>query len=112
MLDVRQHHDPQRRLLQMRQLRHDIGLRLKYRQGQGIRCEDVGADLEVGPLHGRAPCCFIHNCAVYVIDLLVQASGLHAEWAKGRVLPLTVGTAFAAVIAHFFSMNILEGGRW
>lgn len=49
-------------------------------------------------------------CAVYVVDLFVQFSGLRETWAKGRVAVLTVGTAFAAVIAHFFSTNILGGG--
>ena len=47
-------------------------------------------------------------CAVYVVDLFVQSSGLREFWAKGRVAVLIVGTAFAAVIAHFFSMNILS----
>jgi len=45
-------------------------------------------------------------CAVYVVDLFVQFSGLHPAWSKGRMAILIVGTAFAAVIAHFFAMNI------
>ena len=49
--------------------------------------------------------------AVYVVDLFVQFSGLREFWAKGRVALLTIGTAFAAVIAHFFTTNIL-GGAW
>ena len=49
--------------------------------------------------------------AVYLVDLFVQFSGLHTAWAKGRVLLLTIGTAFAAVITHFFSTNML-GGSW
>lgn len=48
-------------------------------------------------------------CAVYAVDVFVRFSGLHEFWAKRRVAVLIVGTAFAAVIAHFFSMNILEG---
>ncbi len=48
-------------------------------------------------------------CAVYVVDLFVQFSGLREFWAKGRVAVLIIGTAFAAVIAHFFSTNILGG---
>jgi hypothetical protein len=40
-------------------------------------------------------------CAVYVADLFVQFSGLHAAWQRGRVLLLVVGTAFAATITHF-----------
>ena len=47
--------------------------------------------------------------AVYVVDLFVQFSGLRDFWAKGRVALLIVGTAFAAVIAHFLSTNILGG---
>jgi hypothetical protein len=46
---------------------------------------------------------------VYVVDLFVQFSGLREFWAKGRVAVLIVGTAFAAVIAHFLSTNILGG---
>jgi hypothetical protein len=48
-------------------------------------------------------------CAVYVVDLFVQFSGLRDAWAKGRVAVLTIGTTFAAVIAHFLSINILGG---
>ena len=47
-------------------------------------------------------------CAVYIVDLFVQFSGLHGAWTKGRIAILTVGTAFAAVIAHFFAMNIFN----
>jgi hypothetical protein len=45
-------------------------------------------------------------CAVYAIDLFVRFSGLQAAWEKGRIVVLVVGTAFAAVIAHFFSSGI------
>jgi hypothetical protein len=48
-------------------------------------------------------------CAVYVVDLFVQFSGLHEAWAKGRMAVLFVGTAFAGVIAHFFASNMLGG---
>jgi hypothetical protein len=48
-------------------------------------------------------------CAAYVVDLFVQFSGLHAAWTKGRMVVLIVGTAFAAVIAHFFAMGIFTG---
>ena len=47
-------------------------------------------------------------CAVYLVDLFVQFSGLHRAWAKGRIVILAVGTAFAAVIAHFFVMNMFN----
>jgi len=48
-------------------------------------------------------------CAVYVVDLFVQFSGLRDAWGKWRVAVLSVGTAFAGVIAHFFCTNILDG---
>jgi hypothetical protein len=48
-------------------------------------------------------------CAAYIVDLFVQFSGLHAAWTKGRTAVLIVGTAFAAVIAHFFAMGIFTG---
>jgi hypothetical protein len=44
-------------------------------------------------------------CAVYVVDLFVQFSGLDAAWRRGRVLVLIVGTAFAATITHFIVQN-------
>jgi hypothetical protein len=49
-------------------------------------------------------------CAVYVVDFFVRFSGLRGAWLKWRGALLAVGTAFAAVIAHFFSINILGGG--
>jgi len=48
----------------------------------------------------------IAYCAVYVADLFVQFSGLDAAWRWGRRVLLTVGTAFAATIAHFFAKGI------
>ena len=45
-------------------------------------------------------------CAAYAVDLFVQLSGLQAFQAKGRAAIFVVGTAFGAVIAHFFSTNI------
>jgi hypothetical protein len=51
----------------------------------------------------------IAYCAVYVVDLFVQYSGLRKEWMSGRVALLVVGTAFGAVIAHFFSSGIFGG---
>jgi hypothetical protein len=44
-------------------------------------------------------------CAVYVVDLFVQFSGLDAAWRRGRVLVLIVGTAFAATITHFIMQS-------
>jgi hypothetical protein len=47
-------------------------------------------------------------CAVYAVDLFVRFSGLQAAWEKGRIVVLLVGTAFAAVITHFFASGILS----
>jgi hypothetical protein len=47
-------------------------------------------------------------CVVYVIDLFVQFSGLHAAWRWGRVALLTIGTAFASTLAHFVARGFLE----
>ena len=45
-------------------------------------------------------------CAVYAVDLFVRFSGLQEAWEKARIVVLVVGTAFAAVIAHFFSYTM------
>ena len=47
-------------------------------------------------------------CAAYVVDLFVQLSGLQGFRAKGRVAVLIVGTAFGAVIAHFFATSMFS----
>jgi hypothetical protein len=47
-------------------------------------------------------------CAVYAVDLFVRFSGLQAAWEKGRIAVLLIGTAFAAVIAHFFLVGIFS----
>ena len=49
-------------------------------------------------------------CAVYAVDLFVQFSGLREPWATARVAVLAIGTAFAAVIAHFVLSNIFGTG--
>jgi len=45
-------------------------------------------------------------CAAYAVDLFVQFSGMRGAWPKWRWLVLGTGTAFAAVIAHFFAKGI------
>ncbi len=47
-------------------------------------------------------------CAVYVVDLFVQFSGLDRAWRRGRPVVLVVGTAFAATLAHFFAKGFFE----
>ena len=49
-----------------------------------------------------------HGFSRFVSDLFVQFSGLRTPWEKTRWIVLLVGSAFAAVIAHFFSMAILS----
>ena len=51
----------------------------------------------------------IAYCAVYVPDIFVQFSGLDAAWRRGRIVLLTVGTAFAATITHFVMQGIFAG---
>ena len=48
----------------------------------------------------------IAYCVVYFADLFVQFAGLDAAWRWGRMVLLTVGTAFAATLAHFFAKGI------
>ena len=45
-------------------------------------------------------------CAAYLPDLFVQFAGLDDPWRWGRNLLFTVGTLFAATIAHFFLKGI------
>ena len=76
------------------------------------RWPDSRASLSLDTLLGLFFLAVLANvcyCAVYVVDLFVQFSGLHEAWAKGRVGVLVVGTAFAAVIAHFFASGVLGG---
>jgi hypothetical protein len=49
-------------------------------------------------------------CAVYAVDLFAQFSGLHQTWQRGRIALLVIGTAFAAVITHFFVASMLAAG--
>jgi len=51
----------------------------------------------------------IAYCAAYVVDLFVQFSGLRGAWGLRRWILLLVGTAFGAVVAHFFTLGILGG---
>jgi len=52
----------------------------------------------------------IAYCASYGVDLFVQFSGSRVSWGRRRWVVFAVGTAFAAVVAHFFTLAIL-GGR-
>jgi hypothetical protein len=45
-------------------------------------------------------------CAAYVVDLFVQAGGLAGDWPWFRPVLLTIGTAFAATIAHWMAPGL------
>lgn len=45
-------------------------------------------------------------CAAYVADIFVQMSGFREVWLKFRWALLAVGSAFAAVLTHFFAFGI------
>jgi hypothetical protein len=49
-------------------------------------------------------------CAAYVADIFVQFSGLRPVRGRWRWLLLIIGTAFAAVVTHFFIMDLLADG--
>jgi hypothetical protein len=51
----------------------------------------------------------IAYCAAYAVDLFVQFSALRASWPRWRWTVLATGTAFAAVLTHFFVMAMLQG---
>ena len=65
----------------------------------------LSADLGLG-LFVLAILANVFYCAAYVVDLFVQFSGLQDPWRRGRAALLTVGTAFAGVIAHFMSKGL------
>jgi hypothetical protein len=67
--------------------------------------EALSVDLVLG-LFILAVIANITYCAAYIADLFVQFSGLDEAWRRGRVALLTIGTAFAAVITHFFARGI------
>ncbi len=46
-------------------------------------------------------------CAAYLVDIFVQLSSFRDDWLRWRWLLLTIGTTFAAVLAHFFSSEML-----
>ena len=56
---------------------------------------------------GLAVLANVAYCAAYVVDLFVLFSGSRATWARWRWSVLVVGTAFAAVLAHFFTLAIM-----
>ena len=48
-------------------------------------------------------------CAAYIPDFFVQLSGWRAAVRWARIALLTIGTAFGAVITHFFVYNAFSG---
>lgn len=49
-------------------------------------------------------------CVAYAVDLFVQFSAVRDLWPRRRWIVLLTGTAFAAVIAHFVTLGLLESG--
>ena len=45
-------------------------------------------------------------CAAYIVDIFVQASAFREQWQQFRWLLFTLGVAFAAVLARYFSMGL------
>ena len=45
-------------------------------------------------------------CAAYLVELLVQFSEFREPWRRYRVALWLIGTAFAAVLAHFFAIGM------
>lgn len=49
-------------------------------------------------------------CAAYLVDVFAQVSNFRDAWNSARWIVFVVGTAFAAVLARFFSLGVF-GGR-
>jgi hypothetical protein len=60
-------------------------------------------------LFGLAVLANVAYCAAYAVDLFAQYSGVRSAWLRWRWMLLLVGTAFAAVLAHFCTLGILTG---
>lgn len=45
-------------------------------------------------------------CAAYIVDIFVQTSAFRDQWQQFRWLLFTLGVAFAAVLARYFSMGL------
>lgn len=49
-------------------------------------------------------------CAAYLADVFVQASGFRKVWQRSRWVLFALGTAVAAIITRFMSMNMFHAG--
>jgi uncharacterized membrane protein len=49
-------------------------------------------------------------CAAYVPDVFAQMSGVRESWLRFRWVLFAIGLAFAAVLAHFFSLSMFDRG--
>jgi hypothetical protein len=47
-------------------------------------------------------------CAVYVPDIFAQMSSMRDSWLRHRWVLFIVGVAFAAVLAHFWSLGMFS----
>ena len=53
----------------------------------------------------------VSYCAAYLVEVLVQLSEFRETWRGRRFILWLVGTAFAAVLAHFFTDGMF-GRDW
>src|ERR1700704_6853506 len=49
-------------------------------------------------------------CAAYIPDVFAQMSGLRDSWLRSRWVLFVIGLAFAAILAHFFSLSMFGRG--
>jgi uncharacterized membrane protein len=49
-------------------------------------------------------------CAAYIPDVFAQMSGLRDSWLRFRWVLFVIGLAFAAILAHFFSLSMFGRG--
>ena len=47
-------------------------------------------------------------CAVYVVDLFVQASAFRDTWGKGRWVLFSIGLLFAAILTRFWAIGMFS----
>jgi len=53
----------------------------------------------------------VSYCAAYLVEVLVQFSEFREPWRKWRFVLWIVGTAFAVVLAHFFTTGMFGPDR-
>ena len=54
----------------------------------------------------------VFYCAAYLPDVFAQHSTLRPAWLRSRWVVFLIGTAFAATLTHFISMNLFHPRGW